>query len=493
MSVRVRFPPAPSGELHVGNVRTALFNWLFARHQGGSFILRIEDTDRDRVVPGSLESIMEALHWLGLDWDEGPDPKDPTRDIGDHGPYIQSHRLETYQKTARPLLDADHAYHCFCSPQRLDEMRKDQQQRKLPPKYDRRCRDLSPDERKQFEAQGVTPVIRFKTPLTGQTTFFDIIRGHLIFENDTLDDFVILKSDGFPVYHLASVVDDHFMAVTHILRGDEWLSSTPRHVLLYDAFTWQPPSFAHLPMILGPDGARLGKRHGATSILEFRRRGFLPEAIFNFLGLLGWSLDDHTEIIDRETFIRHFSLDRILKSPAVFNIDKLTWMNGVYIRALPSEELAERVRPFLEAAVGPVDRESLLRIVPLIQERIKLLSDAVDMADFFFREGELDYPVETLLGKRFADAPAEAARALETVMAHIDGLEPWEHGQLEGAIRPLAEELGCKTGDLFGLIRVAVTGKTATPPLFETMAILGRERTLGRLRSARRRLQAPAP
>ncbi|MBI2912456.1 MAG: glutamate--tRNA ligase [Chloroflexi bacterium] len=488
MSVRVRFAPAPSGELHVGNLRTALFAWLFARHEGGAFILRIEDTDVDRVVRGSLESIMEALRWLGLEWDEGPDPQDLSRDIGSYGPYVQSRRLEHYGNAARELLASGHAYHCYCSPARLDEVRKEQQRSRLPPKYDRRCRDLSEAERRELAGRGIAPVVRFKTPLTGQTAFHDVIRGDLVFENDTLDDFVLVRADGFPVYHLAHVVDDHLMAISHVLRGDEWLSSTPRHVLLYRALGWQPPTFAHLPMILGPDGARLGKRHGATSVLEFRDRGFLPEALFNFLGLLGWSLDDHTEIIDRETFVRHFSLERILKSPAVFNMDKLTWMNGMYIRQLSADELARRVRPLLEAAVGPVDEGYLTRIVPLIQERIRFLSEAVEMADFFFREGDLDYWPETLLGKKFAGAPTRAIAALETVLDHIDGLEPWEHDALEGAIRPLAEELGLKAGELFGLMRVAVTGKTAAPPLFETMAVLGRQRTLERLRSASRRL-----
>jgi len=492
MSVRVRFAPAPSGELHVGNLRTALFAWLFARHEGGAFILRIEDTDVARVVPGSLQSIIESLRWLGLEWDEGPDPQDPSRDIGTYGPYVQSRRLEHYRKATHELLNSGHAYYCYCSPERLEEVRKERQRSKLPPKYDRRCRDLSEAERSELATQGIAPVVRFKTPLTGQTAFQDMIRGDLVFENDTLDDFVLVRADGFPVYHLAHVVDDHLMAITHVLRGDEWLSSTPRHVLLYQALGWLPPSFAHLPMILGPDGARLGKRHGATSVLEFRDRGFLPEALFNFLGLLGWSLDDHTEIIDRQTFIHHFSLERILKSPAVFNIDKLTWMNGIYIRQLSLGDLAQRVQPFLKTAVGPVDHDYLLRIMPLIQERIRFLPEAVDMADFFFREGELDYPPETILGKKFAGDPPRAAAALETVLGRAELLEPWEHDALEAAIRPLADELGLKTGELFGLVRVAVTGKTAAPPLFETMAVLGRPRTLDRLRSALRRLPPAA-
>ena len=493
MSIRVRFPPAPSGPLHIGNVRTALFNWLFARHHGGTFIVRIEDTDRDRVMPGALELILEALQWLGLDWDEGPDPADPSRDIGDYGPYVQSRRIERYQAAAKRLLEAGQAYLCYCSPERLDEVRKEQQRQKLPPKYDRHCRQLTEAERAECEATGATPVVRFKTPLAGQTSFHDLLRGDLVFENDTLDDFVLVRRDGFPVYHLASVVDDYEMRISHIMRGDDWVSSTPRHVLLYQALGWELPAFAHLPMILGPDGARLGKRHGATSVLEFRDEGYLPEAIFNFLGLLGWSLDDRTEIIDRQTFIENFSLERVLKSPATFNVEKLQWMNGIYIRQLPVEELARRIAPFLERELGRApDGKLLLRVTPLIQERIKLLAEAVAMADFFFVQGELDYSMETLLGKKFAGAPALAAGALERVLAVAGRAERWDAATLEQAIRPLAEELAIKTGDLFGLVRVAITGRTAAPPLFETMDVLGRERTLERLSAAVQKLARPA-
>jgi glutamyl-tRNA synthetase len=502
MSVRVRYAPSPTGEPHVGNIRTALFNWLFARHEGGAFILRLEDTDRARYVEGSERAIFDSLAWLGLDYDEGPDADDLSRDTGDRGPYVQSRRLEIYQRHAAQLVESGHAYRCYCAPERLEEVRKDLQRRRLPPKYDRRCRDLPPAERERLESEGLPTVVRFKTPISGQTSFHDLIRGDIAFDNDTLDDFVLLKSDGFPVYHLANVVDDTLMEITHVLRGDEWVSSTPRHVLLYEAFGWQPPAFAHLPIILGPDRARLSKRHGAASTLEFRDRGFLPEALFNFLGLLGWSLDDRTEIIDRDTFVRQFSLDRILANPAVFNLEKLTWMNGVYIRELPQDDLAERVAPFLERALrlrsgqavgGPVDRALLGRVVPLIRERIKLLTDAIEMADFFFLEGALEYGVETLLGRRFAGEPAAAAAALAAVVGRIGGVDPWEHEPLENAIRPLAEELALKTGDLFGLIRVAVTGRTAAPPLFETMAVLGRERTLERLDSALQRLGTQAP
>ncbi len=493
MFVRVRFAPAPTGEPHVGNIRTALFNWLFARHEGGAFIVRLEDTDRARYVEGAEQAIFESLAWLGLDFDEGPDPSDPGRDIGDRGPYVQSRRLEIYERHVAQLVEAGQAYRCYCTAERLETVRKDLQRRKRPPKYDRHCRDLPEAERRRLESEGLPAVVRFRTPLSGRTVFHDLIRGDIAFENDTLDDFVLLKSDGFPVYHLANVVDDHLMSITHVLRGDEWLSSTPRHVLLYKAFGWEPPTFAHLPMILGPDRAKLSKRHGDTSIREFREGGFLPEALFNFLGLLGWSLDDHTEIIDRKTFVHHFTLDRVLANPAVFNFDKLTWMNGVYIRELPAEELAERTAPFLEQAPGrQVDPDLLRRVVPLIRERIKLLTEADAMAGFFFVEGELNYETEMLLGKKFAHDPASASRALETVLRRSSDVQPWDHEPLEGAIRPLAEELALKTGDLFGLIRVAVTGRKAAPPLFETMELLGRERTLERLESALRRLGTEA-
>ena len=483
MTVRDRYAPSPTGEPHLGNMRTALFNWLLARRHGGKFFLRIEDTDQARFVESGIEAQMEALRWLGLDWDEGPDIGGP------YSPYTQSERLDIYRDHAQSLIAEDHAYLCYCSPERLDEVRKAQQARKEPPRYDRRCRDLTSEERQASRAQGITPVVRFKTPLGGETVAHDVLRGTVTFQNNTLDDFVLLKSDGYPTYHLAAQVDDHLMATTHVLRGEEWLPSAPRHVLIYEAFGWKPPLFAHLSRILGPDRAKLSKRHGAHAALEYRDQGYLPDAVVNFLALLGWSLDDHTEIIDRVTLIKHFDLDRVLPNPAVFNADKLLWMNGVYIRELPPEELMRRTKPFLERGLGrPPDDQLLLRVIPLVRERIKLLSEIVDMADFFFIESELDYDTASLLGKRYADDPAGAAAALDVVLGRIEDLEHWDHQTIEAAIRPLAEELGVKAGDLFGVIRVAVTGKTAAPPLFETLEVLGRERTLERLRAATRRL-----
>jgi glutamyl-tRNA synthetase len=493
MTVRVRYPPSPTGFPHVGNIRTALFNWLFARHHGGKFIVRIEDTDQSRIVEGATESIFESLSWLGLDYDEGPDPNDLSRDIGGYGPYVQSRRLALYQQAANQLIADGNAYQCYCSPERLDGVRKTQQARKEPPRYDNHCRNLSSDERAQQEASGAPWVVRIATPLDGETTFHDAVRGDITFQNATQDDFVAVKSDGFPTYHLAHVVDDHAMEITHVLRGDEWVSSTPKHVILYQALGWELPVFAHLPLILGPDKSKLSKRHGDTALVDYKHKGYLPEAMFNFLGLLGWSLDDHTEIISKDEFVSHFDIDRVLANPAVFNVEKLDWMNGMYIRALSPEEFAERARPFLEKVVGgPVEMERLAPIMPLLQERVKVLSEIGEMADFFFKTGELEYDSEKLLGKKFAGDPARAGQALSAVIEALEEVEEWSHESLEACGRSLAEVLGMKAGELFSLIRVAVTGKTAAPPLFETMAVLGRDTTLERLRGALIKLSAPA-
>src|SRR5213593_3737060 len=400
MTVRTRYAPSPTGEPHLGNMRTALFSWLLARHYGGQFFLRIEDTDQARYVESGIEAQMEALRWLGLTWDEGPDVGGP------YAPYTQSERLETYREHAERLVAGEHAYLCYCSPQRLEEVRKAQQARKEPPRYDRRCRNLSPEERRAAEAQGARPVVRFKTPLDGETVTHDVLRGSVTFQNDTLDDFVLLKSDGYPTYHLAAQVDDHLMQTTHVLRGEEWLPSAPRHFLIYRAFGWEPPAFAHLSRILGPDRAKLSKRHGAHAALEYREQGYLPDAVVNFLALLGWSLDDHTEIIDRATLIRHFDLDRVLPNPAVFNVEKLDWLNGVYIRSLSLPEFVQRLHNYLLKYTTVQAEPTLLeRVAPLIQERIKKLGEVPDLIDFFLKD-DLDYEINTLLGKKYAGDPA---------------------------------------------------------------------------------------
>ena len=469
-NIRVRFAPSPTGYPHLGNIRTALFNWLFARHNHGTFVLRIEDTDAARKVEGAVEMILDSLRWLGLDYDEGP--------------YYQSERLKYYHKIANELIERDAAYQCFCPPERLEKVRQEQMKLKQPPGYDRRCRNLTAEQRMEFENCGITPVVRFKSPREGQTSFHDLIRGEIVFENSTLDDFVLLKSDGYPTYHLANIVDDHMMEISHVLRADEWVSSTPRHVLLYQALGWHPPQFAHLPMILGPDRSKLSKRHGATAINEYKDQGYLPAAMINFLALLGWSLDDKTDLISRQQIIENFSLERVSKTAAVFNKDKLDWMNGVYIRNLTADDLAVHALPFLEKNLPsihhPLDTTYVRSIIPLIQDRAKTLAEIPQLTDFFFSQ-ELEYPASMLLNKI---EKTQAVLAIQTAIKKTKDVTTWTTETLESILRPLAEELQLKTGVFFGLLRAAVTGKTATPPLFETMAVLGKERCLERLKSA---------
>jgi glutamyl-tRNA synthetase len=464
----------------VGNLRTALFNWLFARHNGGVFIVRIEDTDQARIAEGALESILDGLRWLGLDWDEGPDKG------GGFGPYFQSERLDLYRTHARQLLDSGHAYKCYCSPERLAQMRTEMAERKESTRsYDRRCRELSPQEQAQSASRGITPVVRFRVPLEGQTTFHDEIRGDISFDNTELDDVVLLKSDGYPTYHLANIVDDHFMQISHVMRADEWLSSTPRHVLLYDAFGWVPPLFAHLPMILGPDKSKLSKRHGATSIAEFKEAGYLPEAMVNFLALLGWSLDDKTEIFSREDLVKHFSLERIGKTGAVFSHEKLEWMNGVYIRKMDAAPLTDELLHFLDRDLPsqvprPLSRSYVDTVAALARERLSTCGGAAEYCSFFF-EDEIQHDPKVLVGKKLAHEAAVAA--LTAILERLQDVS-FDAESLEEALRTLAVDLGLKTGELFGLLRVATTGRTAAPPLFQTMEVLGKDRCLKRIEAA---------
>ncbi|MEK7777671.1 MAG: glutamate--tRNA ligase [Chloroflexota bacterium] len=484
-TVRVRYAPSPTGEPHVGNIRTALFNWLYARHTGGAFILRIEDTDQQRIVEGALEAIYDSLDWLGLAWDEGP------RVGGPYGPYIQSERkaMGVYQEQADQLVREGHAYYCYCTQEELEQMRKEQQRRKEPPRYNRRCRTLSAAER--LRREGMPKVVRFKTPEEGDPIRVnDIIRGDVAFAPATLDDFVLLKSDGFPTYHLACVVDDHAMHISHVLRAEEWLPSTPRHLLLYKALAWDPPLFGHMPMIFGPDRAKLSKRHGATSTLEYRDQGFLPEAMTNFLALLGWSLDDKTEIIPREDMVRHFSLERVGKSPAIFDHAKLEWMNGVYLRQLPQDELANSLSEALHSHIRKTHQQVLVtpspdylrNVAPLVQERLKTLNpqDVWDLCSFFLVE--LPEYGEGLTPKGLA--PEVTRTALQATLVILQALDSFDAATMEAALRPLAERLQLKTGQLFGVIRLAVTGRTAAPPLFDTLSVVGRERVLARLAGA---------
>ena len=476
-SVRVRYAPSPTGLPHVGNIHTALFNWLFARHNGGKFIVRVEDTDVARTVPGALEGILEGLKWLGIEWDEGPEVGGPFR------PYFQSQRLEIYQKLAKQLVEQGHAYYCHCTPERLEQMRAEQTAHKEPPGYDRCCRELELGDKPGG-------VIRFKTPLEARTTFHDLIRGEVTFENAGLDDFVLLKSDGYPTYHLANVIDDHLMQISHIMRAEEWLSSTPKHLLLYRAFGFEPPLFAHLPIILGSDRSKLSKRHGAVSILDYKEQGYLPEAMMNFLALLGWSLDDKTEILSGEELCRHFSIERVSQTAAIFNREKLDWMNGVYIRKLSPEGLMQRALPFLEKGLPatvkrPLDKGYVAKVMPLIHERAKKLDEVAELTGFFFAD-ELEYDPRLLIDKKL-DKNA-TLHMLDISGTMLDRMEVFDAQTLEGVLRPLADELHLKAGQLFGTLRTAVTGLTATPPLFQTMEVLGRERCHKRIKTAIARL-----
>jgi len=476
-TVRTRFAPSPTGYPHVGNIRTALFAWLFARHNNGTFIVRIEDTDVARKVEGAVDVILAGLNWLGIDWDEGPEAG------GDYGPYYQSQRLKLYREAAERLVAQGDAYYCYCTPERLGAMRAEQAKQKQPPGYDKKCRNLSPEECAEKEKEGITPVVRLKIPLEGQTKYHDVIWGDVVFENSTLTDLVLLKSDGYPTYHLANVVDDHAMEITHVIRAEEWISSTPRHILLYNALGYEPPKFAHLPMLLGTDRSKLSKRHGSVSITEFRDQGYLPEAMLNFLSLLGWSLDDKTEIFSRDELIELFSLERVSKTAAIFNREKLEWMNGVYIRNLEPEEFVRRCLPFLEDDLPaeikrPLSVDYVRQVMPLVQERVKYLSEIAGLTEYFFTE-EIEYDAGLLIGKKMT---AELTiNALEVAREKLAVLDPFNEETLETLLRPLAVELELKTGQLFGALRTAVTGRTATPPLFQTMVVLGIDVALRKL------------
>ncbi len=495
MSVRVRMAPSPTGEPHIGNVRTAVFNWLFARKMGGQFILRIEDTDRVRYKPETVSTLMEGLRWLGLDWDEGPALQELQRlgladgaayaVGGPRGPYVQSGRLAEYRQVAQDLIERGWAYRCNCTPERLERVRERQRARKEMVMYDRHCRDLPPGAISPDEPH----VIRLKVPLTGETVVHDVIKGDVAFENAGIDDQILLKTDGFPTYHLGVVVDDHAMGITHIVRGDDWIASTPKRILIYQALGWEIPTYCHVPLVNGPDGRKLSKRHGATSITEFREQGYLPEALFNFLALLGWAPGegDEQEIFTREELIQRFDLFRVNRASAAFSYKKLDWMNGVYIRALPEEELLDRLLPFWQRA-GLVpdpcpdgERKRLREVVPLVQERLKRLADVVEWTAFLFREVEPP-PAERLVGKKMG--PQESLEALRRTRGLLAEVQPFEPEAMEPPLRALAEELGLKAGQLFGIVRWAVTGQQVAPPLFGTLAILGREQVLARLDAA---------
>ena len=471
--IRVRIAPSPTGDPHVGTAYAALFNFVFAQKMGGKFILRIEDTDRTRLVQGATEEIIKSLKWLGLFWDEGPD-------IGGHfEPYLQSERLPLYQKFAHELVKKGQAYFCFCSPQRLEKMRQEQKEKHQPTMYDGACQKFNARECQSKIKKGERFVIRLKVPEKGETKFKDLIRGEVSFKNEMIDDQILLKSDGFPTYHLGVVVDDHLMEISHVIRAEEWLSSTPKHLLLYQAFGWPQPKFAHLPLLRNPDRSKISKRKNPVSLTWYRREGYFPEALLNFLGLLGFSFPGGKEIFSLKDLAQNFSFERIVKSGPVFNLEKLDWLNGEYIRKKNLLELSESLKNWANETKFKIRAQSddhLLQILSLIQERMKKLSEFGELSDFFFITPPVD-PNLLLAGQGKGEVKTQLAGALEA-LKETGG---WQAQKLEKLIRQLAEDLSLKAPRLFMSMRIALTGKTATPPLFETMEVLGKEATVARL------------
>ena len=473
--VRVRYAPSPTGEPHVGNIRTALFDWLFARNKGGDFIVRVEDTDQARRVEGAIELQKESLQWLGLDWDEGLGEK------GESGPYVQSERLDYYENAVSRLLTIGAAYKCFCTSERLESLRQIQKQQKLSRLgYDGKCRSLKKEKLQKMESESIPFVVRFLMPDEGISQIDDLVRGIIEFDNDLVEDFVILKADGFPTYHLASVVDDHHMGITHVFRGEEWVSSIPRHVQIYRAFDWETPIYAHLPTILAPDKTKLSKRHGATSVLEYKERGYLPDAVVNFLSLLGWSLDGETEIISRDDLVGHFNPLRINAAGAVFDIEKLDWMNGYYIRELSAEELGSELLGFwTQFPPNEFDMiptlENAVEVARLVRERLKTLSDAAPLVSFIFKN-EIVYTPGELIQKGMNDQ--QTHNLLIKVREIISLRDIVTADEIESDLRKLAGDLDVKVGQLLGTIRLATSGQRVSPPLFGSLEILGRDRVV---------------
>ncbi|MBN1425060.1 glutamate--tRNA ligase [Candidatus Fermentibacteria bacterium] len=471
-TVRTRIAPSPTGDPHVGTAYAALFNYAFAHTHGGQFILRIEDTDRTRSNQASEAMIFEALHWLGLTWDEGPDVGGPC------GPYRQSERSEIYREHVKRLINAGHAYPCFCSKERLDKVRARQQaEGSTTVGYDGHCRAMAPAD--AALRRGEPHVVRLAMPREGQIVVKDLLRGEIAFEAAGIDDQVLLKSDGFPTYHLANVVDDHLMEISHVIRAEEWLSSLPKHVQLYRAFGWEPPVFCHLPLLRNADRSKISKRKNPVSLNYYRRAGYLPEALLNYLALMGWAMPDEREEFSLEEFARLLELERITLGGPIFDLEKLSWLNGKYIRGLTVVQLLERLR------AGLLGDDYLLQVLPLIQERIETLEDFLDYGRFFF-VGDVAYDDQAL--KKLVPkgrTPQDTAKVLKTLLdEHLDPLLDWQPERLESILRSFCEAAGWSPNELFMSVRVAVTGRAASPPLFDTMAVLGKEVCRRRIRRA---------
>jgi glutamyl-tRNA synthetase len=463
--------PSPTGEYHVGHIATLLKNYAFAKKHGGKFVLRIEDTDQERKVEGAVERIMGVIRAFGLDWDEGPDKGGP------YAPYTQSERLPMYRQAAQRLIEFGAAYYCFATKEELDAMREKAIAQKQPPKYEGTYRDYPLAEAQKRVAAGEKYVIRLKVPKDEEVSFDDLIRGRITVQTNELDDTVLLKSDGYPTYHLAVVVDDHAMKISHVLRGEEWITSTPKHILLYKAFGWEPPVYAHIPVFLNPDGkGKMSKRKGAVAAQDFINKGYLPEAMLNFFMILGWAPKDDQEILTLDQYIEQFDPADISSKSVVFDLDKLNWINGIYIRALDDSVLAEKLQSYL-----PIDfpQDLLSKVLPLIKERLVTLSDIEKLSTFFYRE--IQVPQELLLKK--ADAYL-VSKQLQLTHKKLSQAEVWNTPTIEEVIRELQTENEWKRSQYFMMLRIAVTGESATPPLFETMEVIGKEKVLDRIKNA---------
>jgi nondiscriminating glutamyl-tRNA synthetase len=496
-AIRVRIAPSPTGPLHLGTARTALFNFLFARHTGGTFIFRLEDTDQARSTEAYELDILNGLHWLGIRWDEGPAVGDePER--GAYGPYRQMARMASYTLAADKLLAQDKAYHCYCSPEELDAERKRQEAAHLAARYNGRCANLTPADAAAFEAEGRKPVVRFRIPESRVIAFDDIVRGHVEIDTNALGgDLVIVRSDGTPLYHFTVAVDDAAMKISHVIRGEDHLSNTPKHILLFEAMGAPIPQFAHLPLILNPDRTKMSKRKSQTAVDAYKAEGFIPEAFVNYLSLLGWSTGTEEEILSLPELIERFDLSTVNKAGAIFNRERLEWVNGQWIRRLSGDDLIARLRPFLEVelAAGRIDwlpsDDEIRALLPVVQERLPRLSAVGDLIGFLFVK-DLDPDPAAIVPKRWdvATTVTGLAAARETIAE--TGKTTWQAREIEAPLRRLVEDRGWKAGDLFMAIRVAVTGRTATPPLFDTMVALGYERTLARLDRAIEKLGVQA-
>ncbi|TDX49309.1 glutamate--tRNA ligase [Orenia marismortui] len=478
--VRVRFAPSPTGQIHIGNIRTALFNYLFAKKNNGTFILRIEDTDRERSTSEFEEVIHKEMEWLGLDWDEGVGVG------GNYGPYRQMERLDTYNDYIQNLLDNDLAYHCYCTPEELDEMREEQRKNGEPPRYTGKCRCLTQEERDKLEAEGRNPVVRFKvSEETKDIIVDDLIRGRVSFSSDVIDDFVIVKSDGIPTYNFAVVVDDYLMEISHVIRGEDHLSNTPKQQLLYDALGWEAPRFAHLSMILGTDKSKLSKRSGEAYVYvsEYRKKGYLPEALINFLSLLGWSPDGDEEILTKEEIIEQFSIDRVNKSAAVFDVEKLNWMNGMYIRSAELEKIVDLAKPYIrEAGYDLSDKsdEWIRFLVDTVRGSLDHVSEIADHLDIFF--GDLTYTDKEKAKEDFKQEKVDLV--FETLKNRIKSLDSLDPEFIKKMLKQTLKDLPVGGRVFYHPTRFALTGKGSGPELYNVIALLGKEECINRLDQA---------